>query len=178
MHRVKIEIRAYTHKDGSVSLLGTPRGDSLLDLSIEEFGFRDAGGVLDKNGKLIGGNHRTKAARQHGIEEALIIRTTKDKPVYIQYEDLDLDNPDDPTARKLAYMLNRSAQVSITFDPAVLADDIESGLNLSTMFTKTELKQALQLEVRPDRFKDVTEIPTDFCCPKCKFEWSGSPKPQ
>lgn len=157
--------------------MGTPRGDAMLDLSIEEFGFRDAGGVLDKNGKLIGGNHRTKSARQHGITDAQIVKTTKDKPVYIQYDDLDLDDPEDHTARKLAYMLNRSAQVSITFDPSMLAHDLESGLNLSDMFTKVELKQALQLEVHPDRFKDVTEIPTDFCCPKCKFEWSGSPKP-
>ena len=91
---------------------GSERGDELLEQSIERFGFREAG-VLDKNGKIISGNHRTKKAAELGHDEVEIIKGDPQKITYIQYDDITLDSP---RGKELALALNKTAKRNINID--------------------------------------------------------------
>lgn len=122
---------------------GTSRGEDMIEQSIFKFGFVDAG-ILDKNRRIIGGNKRTKAASEVGHQKAIIVKHDGKTPIYLQYDHLDLDDPDDATARQLAYALNRSHQVSLDWDPSVLAADTEQGLDLSGFFLDEELADILK----------------------------------
>ena len=124
---------------------GTKRGSETVEQSISDFGFIDPG-ILDKDNMLIGGNKRTKAASDVGHKNAIIIDHDGKTPIYIRYPDFDLDSPDADIrekSRRLAYMLNRSAQISLSWDTAQLEDDIASGLDLSGMFTPEEAEKLI-----------------------------------
>jgi len=101
---------------------GTQFGDSLLDKSISKFGFREAG-VLDRNGRLIGGNKRTAKAGEQGLEDVEIIKADPNKIYALQFDDIDLDTPE---GRELALALNATAKANISFDVEVMEATIES----------------------------------------------------
>lgn len=101
---------------------GTQFGDSLLDKSIQKFGFREAG-VLDRNGRLIGGNKRTAKAGERGLEDVEIIKADPNKIYALQFDDIDLDTPE---GRELALALNATAKANISFDVEVMEATIES----------------------------------------------------
>ena len=101
---------------------GTQFGDSLLDKSISKFGFREAG-VLDRNGRLIGGNKRTAKAGERGLEDVEIIKADPNKIYALQFDDIDLDSPE---GRELALALNATAKANISFDVEVMEATIES----------------------------------------------------
>lgn len=125
--------------------IGTERGAHVVEQSIRDFGYLEAG-TLDKDNMLIGGNKRTKAAAEVGMENAMIIDVEGDTAVYIRRKDLDLDSNDADTrekTRKAAYMLNRAGQLSLKWDAVQLEDDIASGLDLSNMFDEDELKEII-----------------------------------
>ena len=69
---------------------GSVAGDKLLDKSFKKFGFREAG-VIDKNGNIISGNHRTLKAKENGIEDAVIIDADPSKAYYLRFSDVDID---------------------------------------------------------------------------------------
>ena len=89
---------------------GTVRGASALSSSIEEHGFLDPG-TLDRNGFIVGGNKRRDAAQSSGASEAIIVKAKDGSvPIYVQYDDLDLSDPDNK-ARRVAFDLNRIGQL-------------------------------------------------------------------
>lgn len=142
--------------------LGSARGDAAIAESIARFGFVDAG-VIDKDGMLIGGNKRTLAAESLGMEDAIIIKHDGKTPIYLQIDDFDLDS-DDPAIRKrsreLAYYLNRTGQLSLTWNPERFASDEDSGLDLSSLWLPEEAKE-LRLSLTtaaPDEEFDFTEF--------------------
>lgn len=101
---------------------GTQFGDKLLEKSISKFGFREAG-VLDRNGRLIGGNKRTAKAGERGLEDVEIIKADPNKIYALQFDDIDLDSPE---GRELALALNATATANISFDVEVMEATIES----------------------------------------------------
>jgi len=101
---------------------GTQFGDKLLEKSISKFGFREAG-VLDRNGRLIGGNKRTAKAGERGLEDVEIIKADPNKIYALQFDDIDLDSPE---GRELALALNATAKANISFDVEVMEATIES----------------------------------------------------
>lgn len=142
--------------------LGSPRGDAAIAESIRRFGFADAG-VLDKDGMLIGGNKRTNAAAEVGMEDAIIIKHDGKTPIYIQLDDFDLDSPDPAIrqrSRELAYYLNRTGQLSLTWNPERFAADEENGIDLSSLWLpeeSAELKLKLTAST-PDEEFDFTDF--------------------
>lgn len=125
--------------------IGTKRGKSAIKESISDFGFIDPG-ILDKDNTLIGGNKRTEAASDNGMTDAIIIDHDGTKPIYIRYKDFDLDSPDAnirERSRRLAYMLNRTAELSLKWDVAQMQDDIAAGVDLTGMFEEDELDKIL-----------------------------------
>lgn len=119
---------------------GTNRGSQIIEQSIQEFGFADAG-TLDKNNTIIGGNQRTAAAQKLGMDGAVIIDVDGTKPVFIRRLDLDLNDPDNDKAKRLAYALNRSQELSLHWDSSILAQDAEQGIDLSSYFLSEELAE-------------------------------------
>jgi hypothetical protein len=117
---------------------GTERGRYAIEASMREFGFADAG-TLDRNNTIIGGNKRTEVAGEIGMEDAIIIDVDGTKPVFIRRNDLDLDSTEDDRARRLAYALNRSQQLSLDWDAEQVLADLNAGMDLSGMWKQDEL---------------------------------------
>ena len=116
----------------------TERGEGMVDHSLGKFGFRFAG-TLDRNRNIVHGNNRHEKAIKNGITEAVIIKAEKNKQYFLQFDDLDLNDPEND-AREIAYVANRTAQVSIDFAPDVVAEDIGLGLDLGDWFEDFELE--------------------------------------
>ncbi len=146
----------------------TERGHAMLRDSISQHGFAEAG-TLDKDGRIIGGNHRFEVAGDllEG-DEALVIEVDGKQPVFIKRNDVDLATPE---GRKLAYALNRVAQVSIDFNPEQLAIDIAEGVSLDGLFDDDELEELLEGVELPDEFPEYDEGIADdvefVTCPHC-----------
>lgn len=108
------------HFDKKNFNLGTDQGRNLLQQSISKFGFREAG-VLDKNGKLVGGNKRTEVAGQLGINEIEIIKADPKKITLLQYDDIDLETT---KGKELALALNQTALKNINIDNDLVLEEI------------------------------------------------------
>lgn len=117
----------------------TERGREMLNHSISRFGSREPG-VLDKNGFIVGGNHRREKYEAAQMNEIVIVPASSDVPVFVQYDDLDLTDPDNP-ARAVAHALNRVAQVSVEVDPERVLTDIQAGLDLDAFYSPDELAE-------------------------------------
>ena len=138
---------------------GTERGRQAIEASIREFGFADAG-TLDKHNTIIGGNKRTLAAGVIGMDEAIIIDVDGTQPVYIRRNDLDLSSTEDDRARRLAYALNRSQQLSLDWDTEQVLADINAGVDLSALFRQDELDELLA-DLQPKGTEGDTEPQID-----------------
>ena len=109
---------------------GTEIGYQRLEDSLR---YRGAGRsvLADKNGKLIAGNKTAEKAAELGME-VLVVRTSGDKLVVVQRDDLDLDA--DQEARLLAYEDNRIGQLSLNWDVEAITADVMEGLDLTHLF--------------------------------------------
>lgn len=115
----------------------TERGTYMLRRSLERFGFLEPG-VLDANGRIIGGNNRTvEAADVLNADDAIVIDIDGTRPVFVRRKDLDLTTPE---GREAAIALNRSAQVGIDFDGDMLGAFQDMGVDLSDWFQPLELE--------------------------------------
>ncbi len=99
---------------------GTEFGDMLLEKSIEKFGFREAG-VIDKNGKIVSGNHRVQKSSEKGIDEIQIIKGDPNKIIMVQYDDIDLDTEN---GKELAFALNQTAKKNIEIDTKLAIEEL------------------------------------------------------
>lgn len=142
---------------------GTSRGRDLIRSSLAEFGFIEPG-ILDANLMPINGNQRTTAAQEVGFEDAVVIEYDGDKPLYIQYKKFDLHSEDPvirANSRRLAYLLNRSAEVNLSWNPDKVEADIMAGLDLSGIFTQREALSLIESKLdtpAPDDDSPDTEI--------------------
>ena len=177
MKKAKLMPIASITPDPQNANAGTKRGLELLENSIEQYG---AGRsiLLDKDGRVIAGNKTLEAWHDKGHTEVLVIPTNGDVLIAVQRTDLDL--LEDVKARMLAYNDNRVAQVNLDWDLEQLAADLASGLPLETIWFEDELAKLLSAAedfAPPADFEDVDDtLSTDYCCPKCGYEWSGAPK--
>ena len=138
---------------------GTERGRYAIEASMREFGFADAG-TLDRNNTIIGGNKRTEVAGEIGMEDAIIIDVDGTKPVFIRRNDLDLDSTEDDRARRLAYALNRSQQLSLDWDAEQVLADLDAGMDLSGLWRQDELDELLA-DFQPKTTEGDTEPQID-----------------
>ena len=88
----------------------TERGTGMAERSLQECG---AGRsiVVDKNGKIIGGNQIAETCAAIGMENVHVVQSDGTKLVVVQRTDLDLDSKNKETRRRsqrLAILDNRS----------------------------------------------------------------------
>ena len=148
-----------THSDDQVAQIAA---------SIREFGWTNPILVDGENG-IIAGHGRLLAARKLKMSQVPVIQldgmTDTQKKAYIIADNKLSDNSD--------------------FDSEMLAleltdlhsEDFDIGL---IGFNADELTKLIGFgeEIEsPEESKESDEnIDTEYCCPKCKYEWSGKPK--
>ena len=118
---------------------GTERGQQFIESSLRKYG---AGRsiLIDKHGKIIAGNKTAENAGAIGLEDVLVVQTDGTKLVAVQRMDLDLN---DPKTIEMAIADNRSGQVSLDFDPDVLAE-LSTQVDLSQFWSEKELNDILK----------------------------------
>ena len=124
--------------------------------------------VIDENNVVRAGNGTLKAASELGWEKISVVKT-------------DLKSAD-----AIAYAIadNRTAELA-TWNDAELTAQLEALRNedlevfQATGFSAEDLDKMIQAGdiAPPDDFAEFDEdIDTEYQCPKCKYEWSGSAK--
>ena len=114
---------------------GTERGAYMVRRSLEKLG-AGRSVLIDKNGVLIAGNKTTKAAYELGIENAIIVPTDGSQLVVVQRTDLDLST--DAKAQELAIADNRTGEIGLAWDNAVL-EELAQDVSLDDWFTPEEM---------------------------------------
>lgn len=122
---------------------------------------------------VLAGNHRLQAARQAGVEQV---------PVY--WADVD-----DQTARRILLADNRTADLAgydneTLVELLTIASESEQGL-LGTGWTTEALDVLMSFGDTGNDTDDLVDFPavtpdgleTEYRCPSCNYEWSGSPRP-
>jgi len=157
-HIESIEPHPANPNDGDVAAIAE---------SIRQNGFYGRIVVRDSTGKILAGEHRWRAAQEVGLGEVPVERV----------------ECDDETAMRILLADNRTAEKAERQDEP-LADllghleETTEGLD-GTGYDSgdlTDLESELAPEP-PDDFEEFDEeLDVEYCCPKCGYEWSGSPK--
>lgn len=149
----------------------------MLEGSLSDLG-AGRGILLDKHSRIIAGNKTTEVAAEIGMEKVIIVHTTGDTLVAVQRDDLDL-NDRRGQARRMAYADNRVGQVSLDFDPVIIASDLEAGVALSGFFFDDELQHLLNpisenANLNTPNFDDMIDNrPARQCtCPECGHKFT------
>lgn len=117
------------------------RGRYMTEQSVRKFGSR-LPGVLDKHGTIIDGNERSEVYAEVGLDDVQIVKADPSKPLFVQYDDLDLSDPTNP-ARELQIALHRSAVTSFAEDGDALLTALANGLDVSDWYRPEELDAIL-----------------------------------
>jgi hypothetical protein len=113
---------------------GTSRGESALDAALQKHG-AGRGILVDKNLKIIAGEHVVKAAKRAGIKKVRVAQTTGTQMVAAQRVDVDLDSTE---GREMAVEDNRLHQLNLEWDPKMLLDMEQRGADLMKFFLDHE----------------------------------------
>lgn len=143
-----ISVEDLLHDDKNANI-GTDRGRDAVHNSIVENKFGRSI-LIDKNGKIIGGNKTTEAAVKAGLKTVKVIKTTGDEIIAVQRVDIDLDSP---AGRRLAIAENRTAELGLQWDPSILSELTGEGVDISSYFTDVELQslcKSLEQEMPED----------------------------
>jgi hypothetical protein len=152
---------------------GTERGRYALEASLRDLG---AGRsiLVDKHGRIIGGNKTLETAAEIGLDDVLVVQTDGTQIVAVQRMDLDLAQDD--KARMLAYADNRVGQLDLDFDPEIVAEDIAAGLDLSAFWQDWELTDlgAVVPDFAPVGMDEQPRLDqkSPITCPHCGEEFT------
>jgi hypothetical protein len=153
---------------------GTERGRAMVEESLRRYG---AGRsiLVDRNGNIIAGNTTHEAAIDIGLTDAVIVKTDGRKLVVVQRTDVDLDSPE---GRALAVADNRTSEVGLSWDPAVLAALVaDAEVDLSALFSPVELADLLGADAPVPRFQPqapehrLDQLAQDTTCPACGHQF-------
>jgi hypothetical protein len=153
----------------------TPRNVGMLERSLNEVGAARSI-VIDENGVVLAGNATIEAAAQAGIERVRVVEADGHELIAVRRAGLTAEQK-----TKLALYDNRVAELA-EWDAGVLAGLADDGVDLSGMFFEDELQGLLgqagtNIIESPEAFKEYgDDVATEYCCPKCGYEWSGKPK--
>jgi hypothetical protein len=125
---------------------GTERGAFQLEGSLQKYG---AGRSIltDKNGVVIAGNKTLEHAADLGLDIE-VVKTTGDKLVVVQREDLDL--ADGTKARELAYADNRIAENDLDWSVEQIMEDMDAGVDLGQFWRPEELESMVKAIDMPE----------------------------
>lgn len=177
LHPLCVPIDSITLDPANVRL-HPPEQVTAIARSIELFGFRAVVNVRSDGKVCESGEGRILGARQLGLSHVPVV----------EHDD------SEHTSRAFAVADNRTFDLG-EYDTKRLAQQLNdlvsplpSNEGLTTVFSPDDLgfatddfnKLMSRLNVvPPPSFKsmDSETIKTDYACPKCRYEWSGKPKP-
>lgn len=116
---------------------GTDRGRAMVGASIDAYGYGRSV-LVDADGVLIAGEKTTLAAKQRGAK-VKVVQVRGDELVVVQRLDARLKDDPEFKARGLSIADNRTAEVGLDFDVALLEAEIDKGLDLGEFYTDAEL---------------------------------------
>jgi len=124
-------------QDNKNANLGSPRGQTAIETSLQKYGAARSI-VVDRDNNILCGNHLAEAASTVGLDEnVIVVETTGNQVVAVKRTDLSIE---DSNARELAYADNQSASLSLNWDITQLKEDWESqDIDLSPFFTEEEI---------------------------------------
>lgn len=146
---------AKKHDDAQVALIAG---------SIREFGFNVPVAVRGEPPTIVAGHGRVLAARKLGMAEVPCVR---------------LDHLTDVQMRAYILADNKLAEKGGGWDEEMLRLEVEELAELDVDlgeigFEADELLPQHEDTESPSDFPEADEsIPTDYCCPKCNYKWSG-----
>jgi len=133
---------------------GTKRGQKAIIASLERFG-AGRSVLIDKDGRVIAGNHIIENAAVAGIDEVVIVPSDGTKIIAVQRTDLSLD---DAKARELAIADNRSSSLGLEWNPEILGQ-LAIDLDLKPFFTDIELRDVIGASFGETNDGDGCEVP-------------------
>ena len=124
---------------------GTPRGNAMIQESLQQYG---AGRsiLLDKHGNILAGNKTAENFGAIGLEDVIVVQTTGEQLVAVQRMDLDAS---EPRAKQLAIADNRASEVSLDWDVDVLKEMAQE-IDLAPFWTKSELDAMWPVDLKTD----------------------------
>jgi ParB-like chromosome segregation protein Spo0J len=140
-----------------------------ISISLEKHGqYRPI--VVHKSSKqILAGNHTWKAAKAIGWKEIAVV---------------EIDCSDEQAIQIM--LADNKANDLATYNNAELVEllqSVEASIGLDgTLFDSDDLDDLIKLvnpriPEPPVEFPEFnSEIPVDYCCPKCGYEWSGKAK--
>jgi len=144
--------------------LGSERGYRMIDDSVTQDG-AGRSGLADINGLIIAGNQTFQVMADNGIEDVIEVETTGKEWVIVKRVDTDLTDPDpNNTARRMSIRDNRSQEVSLNWSAEQLLADVQSGMDLSALWSKDELAVLLR-DVLSETEQDTKKL--NKICPEC-----------
>lgn len=171
---VAVERLADLRPDEKNANAGTERGRAMVEESLRKHG---AGRsiLIDRNGRIIAGNHVVSAATSVGLDDCIVVPTDGRKLVAVMRLDLDADSP---AGRALAVADNRTSEVGLRWEPGILAElAADETIDLSALFSPVELADLLHEAAPPPKFSPIEpvhrldELKPDTTCPNCGHTW-------
>jgi ParB-like chromosome segregation protein Spo0J len=163
----KLEIKKVLVKDLTLDPNNARRHSArnleVIANSLKDFGQRKPI-VVTESGLVVAGNGTLEAARSIGWESIEVTYV----PASWTHDQV----------KAFALVDNRAAELA-EWDTTILAEQLMdlSGLFDIQTFGFNPLEQQPEEEQAPDDFKEIsTETLTDYCCPKCSYEWNGKPR--
>ncbi len=147
----------------------------LLEGSIEKDGWIGAVTVA-ADGETFDGSARVEVTERMGmLDDPIVIESDGTRPIVVRRTDI--PSADDPRAIRLGLGANWIAAKNLEWEPDVLAE-LAREVDVSALFYPDELAELSMPSVEPpEAFAEYgDEITTEYCCPKCGYEWSGKPK--
>jgi hypothetical protein len=121
----------------------TPRNVGAIEQALREVGAARSI-VIDEAGTVLAGNATIEAAAQAGIERVQVVDADGETLIAVRRTGL---TPEQKT--RLALFDNRAAELA-EWEPAVLAELADSGVDLSGLWSDRELAILLELGEAPD----------------------------
>lgn len=133
--------------------------------------------VIDENGVIMAGNATVEAAAEAGLYKVRVVESAGDEIIAVRRRNL---SPEQKT--RLALYDNRAGELSKWNEESLRAlaergqtRDLWSVEELTVMLEGLSAPDPVE---PPDAFAAVDDtLATSFCCPRCHYEWSGSPRP-
>lgn len=167
---VYIEANKLRLLEGNPRQLRDSHGVKKLKTLIKEHGFQNPLQVWkggDNGGAtILCGNHRFIAGKELGMTSFPCI-------VYVGIKTKALARAisDNKSGEWTEWKLPDLPDILVEIDTGEFSVPELSG------FDQTEIDSLVASSESPDNFKEYdTDIPTDYSCPKCGYEWSGKPK--
>ena len=103
---------------------GTEYGDQILERSIEKYKIGKSI-VIDKNNKIVAGNHVTGKLAEMGMEEVHIVESEGDIGIAVMRMDIDIDTKEGQMA---AIADNRSSELNLAWNTEMLEKEYGSAI--------------------------------------------------